>query len=312
MRYLVTGGAGFIGSHLIDALLAKRHEVTVLDDFSTGHRKNLAHVLSDITLIEGDLRSAQDVERAVQGCTGVFHQAAVPSVPRSMKDPITSHDVNVTGTVNLLWAAHRADVRRVVYASSSSVYGDTPRLPKEESMQLLPKSPYAGSKLAGEVYAAAFSRAYGIESVGLRYFNVFGPRQDPNSPYAAVIPIWLLRMSQGKPPQIFGDGNQSRDFTFIANVVDANLRAMETPGVSGAVFNVAAGERVVLLDMAKALIEAYGYDGGPEHTDPRPGDIEHSWADTSAAKLQLGYSTSVTWRDGLQRTVEWFRATGAA
>jgi UDP-glucose 4-epimerase len=312
MRYLVTGGAGFIGSHLTDALLAKQHEVVVLDDFSTGHRKNLAHVLTDITLMEGDLRSSEDVERAVQGCAGVFHQAAVPSVPRSMKDPITSHNVNVSGTVNLLWAAHRAGVKRVVYASSSSVYGDTPRLPKEESMQLFPKSPYAGSKLAGEVYAASFSRAYGLESVGLRYFNVFGPRQDPASPYAAVIPIWLLRMSQGKPPQIFGDGNQSRDFTFIDNVVDANLRAMETPDISGTVFNVAAGERVVLLDMAKALIEAYGYDGTPEHTDPRPGDIEHSWADTSAARTQLGYATSVSWRDGLQRTVRWFRDAGEA
>ena len=308
MRFLVTGGAGFIGSHLVDALLARGHQVSVLDNFSTGHRENLEHALSKINLIEGDLRSTSDVDHAVDGCSGVFHQAAVPSVPRSMKDPITSHDVNVTGSVNLLWAAHRAGVKRLVYASSSSVYGDTPRLPKEESMQLLPKSPYAGSKLAGEVYSAAFSRAYGIETVGLRYFNVFGPRQDPNSPYAAVIPIWLARMRRDEPPQIFGDGKQSRDFTYIDNVVDANLRAMDTPGLSGDVFNVAAGERVVLLDMAHALIDAYGYSGSPQHTERRPGDIEHSWADTAAAKARIGYTTLVSWRDGLTRTVEWFRS----
>lgn len=307
MKYLVTGGAGFIGSHLVDALRRNDHKVVVLDNFETGHRANVAHHATGVEIIEGDLRSQSDVVKAVSGCVGVFHQAALPSVPRSMKDPATTHDVNSTGTLNVLWAAHQAGVRRVVLASSSSVYGDTPRLPKEESMELLPKSPYAASKLSSEVYAAAFSRGYGLETVALRYFNVFGPRQDPNSPYAAVIPIWLRRMSQGQPPVIFGDGQQSRDFTFIDNVVDANLRAMQQMEASGRAFNVAAGERVVLLELARELMRAYGFDQPLEFTHRRAGDIEHSWADVNQARQVLGYAALVPWREGVTRTVEWFR-----
>ncbi len=307
MRYLVTGGAGFIGSHLVDALIADGADVVVLDNLSTGRRENLSHLDGKIRFIEGDIRSLDVVEGAVNGCDGVWHQAALPSVPRSMKDPLSTHDVNATGTVNVLWAAHRAGARRVVLASSSSVYGDTPTLPKIEGMELLPKSPYAASKLTDEVYAAAFTRGHGLETVALRYFNVFGPRQDPMSPYAAVIPIWLRRMREGSSPVIFGDGKQSRDFTFIDNVVAANRLAMAAPAASGRAFNVAAGERVVLLDMAKELMADFGFDGGVEHTEPRQGDIEHSWADISQARELLGYDPKVNWREGLRRTVAWFR-----
>ncbi len=309
MRCLVTGGAGFIGSHLVRALLARGDEVVVLDNLSTGRLENLTEVMSDIRFIEGDLTNPADVDEATKGANLVFHQAALPSVPRSMKDPIGSHDANATGTLNVLWAAQRFGVTRVVSASSSSVYGDTEKLPKEETMELFPKSPYAATKLAVELYSQTFTRAYGLETVCLRYFNVFGPRQDPNSPYAAVIPIWLRLMSEGKPPEIFGDGKQSRDFTYIDNVVQANLSAGSAPKASGLAFNVAAGERVVLIDMARELMRRFGYEGEPVLTAPRPGDILHSFADVSRARELLGYEPKIDWREGLDRTIAWFRST---
>jgi UDP-glucose 4-epimerase len=285
MKCLVTGGAGFIGSHLVRALLDRGDSVVVLDNFSTGRRENLTEVADHIVLIEGDLTRAEDVERAVSGCELVFHQAALPSVPRSMREPIASHDANTTGTLNVLWSAQRAGVK----------------------LELFPKSPYAATKLAVELYSQTFARAYGLETVCLRYFNVFGPRQDPNSPYAAVIPIWLRRMSQNEPPVIFGDGSQSRDFTFIDNVIAANLQAAAAPAASGHAFNVAAGERVVLIDMARELMQVYGYSGEPKFAEPREGDIKHSWAAIDKARELLGYAPQISWRDGLRRTVDWFR-----
>ncbi len=307
MRCLVTGGAGFIGSHLVDALIQRGDEVVVFDDFSSGHRENLAHHPERVRIVEGDIRSLPSLREACAGCEVVFHQAALPSVPRSMADPLPTTEVNVTGTVNVLWAAQETGARRVVLASSSSVYGDTVELPKHEKLTLLPKSPYAASKLSGEVYAAAFSRGYGLETVALRYFNVFGPRQDPMSPYAAVVPIWLRMMRDGRPPTLFDPGTQSRDFTYVQNVVQANLRASEADA-SGMTFNVAAGERVLLTELATELMAAYGFTGTIGRAPARAGDIEHSWADVSSAREVLGYEPAVSWREGLQRTVDWFRS----
>ncbi len=301
VRYLVTGGAGFIGSNLAEALVKSSHRVRVLDNFATGARANLTAGAGAVELLEGDLRDAAIVERAVQGIDVVFHQAALPSVARSLEDPATTHAVNATGTLTLLLAARRAGVRRVVYASSSSVYGDSPTLPKREEMPTQPKSPYAVSKLAGEQYCQVFAAAFGLETVSLRYFNIFGPRQDPASPYAAVIPNFLTAMRRGERPVIFGDGKQSRDFTYVENAVQANLLAAEAPRASGEVINVACGGRVTLLELVEQLNHLLETHLDPIFAPPRPGDVRHSQADLTRAAAVLGYHPTVDLQEGLAR-----------
>ncbi|MBO9324041.1 MAG: SDR family oxidoreductase [Roseiflexus sp.] len=305
---LVTGGAGFIGSHLVEALLRRGDRVRVFDNFSTGRYENVKHLHNDIELIEGDLRDFDAVRRAVASVEVVFHQAALASVQRSVDDPMTTNAVNVTGTLHVLVAARDAGVRRVVFASSSSVYGDTPTLPKVETQVLQPLSPYAVSKLAGEQYCMAFSVVYGLPSIALRYFNVFGPRQDPHSEYAAVIPRFIDRMVRGLPPIIYGDGLQSRDFTYIENVVDANLAAADAPASCSTVFNVGAGERTSLLDLAAQINRVLGSHLIPEHHPPRAGDVRHSLASIEAISQALGYAPRITLAEGLARTIEWFRS----
>lgn len=306
MRYLITGGGGFIGSHLVEAALRRGRQVRVLDNFSTGRRENLRPFLADVELIEGDVRSAADVERAVSGVEVVLHQAALPSVPRSIQDPLTTNDVNVTGTLNVLHAARKAGVQRVVYASSSSVYGDTPTLPKVETMPSNPMSPYAVSKLAGEQYGKAFAQVYGLETVALRYFNIFGPRQDPTSQYSAVIPKFITQMLRSERPIIYGDGEQSRDFTYIGNAVQANLLAAEADGVGGLIANCACGATATLNQLVASLNGILGMDLVPEYTDPRSGDIRHSFADITLAKEKLEYEPEVNLLEGLERTVSFF------
>lgn len=308
--YLVTGGAGFIGSNIVEELVRRGERVRVLDDFSTGKHENLAPFVEHIELLEGTLLDVAAVRRAVQGVDYVLHQAALPSVQRSIEDPLTTHTTNATGTLNLLLAARDAGVKRFVFASSSSVYGDTPTLPKEESMPPSPKSPYAASKLAGEHYCRVFAEVYGLETVCLRYFNVFGPRQDPTSQYAAVIPLFITAMLQGQSPTIYGDGLQSRDFTYVANVVEANLSAAVAPDVTGRVFNIACGQSYTLLDLISALNNILGNEIVPVYAAPRPGDVRHSLADITAARKALGYQPLVDFEEGLRRTVEWYK-TGA-
>jgi UDP-glucose 4-epimerase len=303
-RILVTGGAGFIGSHLVTRLLELGHEVRVIDSFVTGRRQNLEGALADIELIEGDVQSYERVHKACRDCDAVLHQAALPSVPRSIQDPLMSNVVNVTGTLNVLLAARDTGVRRVVYASSSSVYGADPQLPKVETMRPQPISPYAVSKLAGEGYCGAASVVYGVESVALRYFNVFGPRQDPASQYSAVIPRFIHAALDGRPVVVFGDGEQSRDFTYVQNVVDANLLAMTAPEAAAGVFNVACGGSVTLNAMIDALRAILKMDIEVEYRDSRPGDVLHSMADVSAAARVLGYRPAVSFAEGLSRTVD--------
>jgi len=305
--YLVTGGAGFIGSHIVEELVRRGEQVRVLDNFSTGRRENIAPFLERIELIEGDLRDLPTVRRAVEGVDYVLHQGALPSVPRSIADPLTSNAANITGTLHLLVAARDAGVKRVVYASSSAVYGDSPTLPKREDMLPAPKSPYAVSKLSGEHYCQVFTQVYGLETVSLRYFNVFGPRQDPTSQYAAVIPIFITAMLRGEPPPVHGDGLQSRDFTYVTNNVQANLLAATTPGIAGRVFNIACGRRYTLLELIAALNDILGTHIEPVHTPPRPGDVRHSLADITAAQEAMGYQVEVDFYEGLRRTVEWYR-----
>jgi UDP-glucose 4-epimerase len=306
-RYLVTGGAGFIGSHIVEALLEQGATVRVLDNFSTGRPENLAPFIDHIELFEADLRESEAVRRAVDGVTYVLHQAALPSVPRSVQDPLTTHACNITGTLNLLLACRDVGVRRVVYASSSSVYGDSAELPKRETMVPEPKSPYAVSKLAGEQYCQAFQQVYELETVCLRYFNVFGPRQDPNSPYAAVISKFITRMLRGEPPIIQGDGLQSRDFTYVTNNVRANILAAMVPNVAGQVFNIACGQRYTLLDLVDSLNSILQTDIEPRHSDPRPGDVRHSEADIRVAQTFLNYEAKIDFREGLEGTVAWYR-----
>lgn len=305
--YLVTGGAGFIGSHIVEELIRRGERVRVLDNFSTGRRGNLAPVLEHVDLVEGDLCDLATVRRAVEGVDYVLHQAALASVQRSVDDPLAAHTANATGTLHLLMAARDAGVKRVVYASSSSVYGDSPVLPKQEDHLPRPKSPYAVSKLAGEYYCQTFTGLYELETVSLRYFNVFGPRQDPTSQYAAVIPLFITAMLRGAAPTVYGDGGQSRDFTYVANVVHANLLAATAPGVAGRVFNVACGQRYTLLDLIAALNGTLGARIAPVHSAPRPGDVRHSLADVTAAQEVLGYRTEVDFHEGLRRTVAWYR-----
>jgi UDP-glucose 4-epimerase len=311
ITYLVTGGAGFIGSHVVERLLSQGHRVRVLDNFSTGSRANLDFAKGDrrLEIIRGDLKSLATVERAVRGVAAVFHQAAMRSVPRSVADPLGAHASNVTGTLHVLVAAARQKKKpRVVYASSSSVYGERPDLPKREEQPVAPISPYAASKVAGEVYASVWSRLFGVETVGLRYFNVFGPRQDPKSEYAAVIPRFILWGSQGKPLQVHGDGTQSRDFTYIDNVVSANIRAAAAPAaaVAGKSYNVGCGSRTSLLEIIASLERLLGRPLATTHQPTRVGDVPHTLADISAAKRDMGYEPLVDFAEGLRRTVDYF------
>ncbi len=314
--FVVTGGAGFIGSHLVERLLHDHPDarVRVLDDFSTGDLKNLPFAPAAgerLETVRGDIRDLPTVERVVAGAHVVFHQAAMRSVPRSVADPLGANDHNVNGTLNVLEAARRAGVRRVVYASSSSVYGDRPDLPKREEQPAVPISPYAASKLAGEHYAAVWHRLYGVETVGLRYFNVFGPRQDPASEYAAVVPRFILWALERTPLEVHGDGTQSRDFTYIDNVVDANCLAAEAPDAAGLAFNVGCGERVSLLQIVARLEELIGHPVTRRHTPARLGDVPHTLADIERAKDLLGYTPRVSFDEGLRRTLEYFRRFGS-
>ncbi|MCX8072612.1 MAG: SDR family oxidoreductase [Candidatus Binatia bacterium] len=305
--YLVTGGAGFIGSNLVHALVARGEKVRVLDNFSTGSRENLASVADRIEVIEGDLRDPDTVRAAVRGVQYVSHQAALRSVPRSVDDPLSTDAVNTHGTLLLLVAARDAGVKRVVYASSSSVYGDSPVLPKEENQAPAPISPYAVSKLAGEYYCRTFTRLYGLETVSLRYFNVFGPRQSPESKYAAVVPLFIRAALRGEALIIHGDGEQSRDFTYIDNVVEANLLACTQPNIAGEVFNVACNERHSVLEIARLVGELVGRTVKIEHTAPRAGDVRHTQASIEKAARLLHYRPKVGFEEGMRRTVDWLR-----
>lgn len=305
--YLVTGGAGFIGSHIVERLVKEGHRVRVIDNLSTGRSENIELFLPKIEFVEGDIRDLGRVREAMDGVDYVLHQAAVPSVPRSVKDPLVSNSANIEGTLNVLIAARDADVERIVYASSSSVYGDTPVLPKHEGMKQEPRSPYAVSKLGGELYCQAFHDVYGLETVALRYFNVFGPRQDPESHYAAVIPKFITALLCGGPATIFGDGEQSRDFTYVGNVVEANLLAARAPNVAREVFNIACGERITVNELARLLAELIAVDVKPEHTSSRPGDVRHSLADISRAKDLLDYKVKIDIQDGLKEAVKWYK-----
>lgn len=306
--YLVTGGAGFIGSHIAEELVRRGERVRVLDNFITGKRENLAPLAGLIEVIEGDIRSLKTCRSACAGADFVLHQAALPSVPRSIEEPLLAHDINVNGTLNLLHASVGANVRRFVFASSSSVYGDDLRLPQKEGNEGKPLSPYALTKHVSEKYCQIFHEIYGLETISLRYFNVFGPRQDPLSQYAAVIPLFITRVLAGESPQIFGDGEQSRDFTPVANVVEANLLALEAPaGAVGSVFNVACGERTTVNTLAGEVCRLTRTSLGPVHAEPRPGDIRHSWADITRARKLLGYEPVVSFLQGLKATVAWYK-----
>jgi nucleoside-diphosphate-sugar epimerase len=309
MRCLVTGGGGFIGSNIAERLLEEGHEVRVLDSFATGHRSNVG---SDVEVVEGDVQSYERVHNATRDVEVVFHQAALPSVPRSVQDPLMSNAVNVTGTLNVLLGARDNGVRRVVFASSSSVYGANPTLPKHEALTLAPISPYAVSKQAGESYCRAFAEVYGLETVALRYFNVFGPRQDPNSQYAAVVPRFITAALTGEPVTIYGDGTQSRDFTYVGNVVEANLLAMDAPDVAGAVMNVAMGDSTTLNELVALLERVMEREIEVHHAPPRIGDVKHSMADIGAAREKLGFAPRIGLREGLALTVEHLVASLAA
>jgi len=308
LKALVTGGAGFIGSNLSEKLVELGHEVRVIDNFSTGKRDNLIGILNDVEIVEGDVRDYRSVESAMTSIEVVFHLAAVPSVPRSIKDPITSNDVNVGGTLNVLMAAKKSGVRRVVFASSSSVYGDSPTLPKSEDMTPRPMSPYAVSKLAGEEYSRVFSELYGLETISLRYFNVFGPRQDPGSEYSAVIPKFIKAMLSCQRPIIYGDGQQSRDFTYIDNVVEANVLAASADCEPGLVMNCAAQSRTTLNELVSSINMLLGKDIKPVYAHPRRGDIRHSFADISLIRRILGYEPKISFDIGLKKTIDFFRA----
>jgi nucleoside-diphosphate-sugar epimerase len=307
-RVLVTGGGGFIGSHLTEALLRKGHEVRVLDDFSTGKRENLIfeNNYPSLDIVEGDIRDLALCQKVMEGTDYVFHQAALPSVQRSVEDPLGSNAVNVGGTLNILLAARDAKVKRVMYASSSSIYGDTPTLPKREDMSLMPLSPYALQKYAGEQYCRLFSQLYGLETVSLRYFNVFGPRQDPNSVYSAVIPRFIEALLHRRSPIVYGDGEQSRDFTYIDNVVQANVLAMSAPRLQGEGVNIACGQRISLNQLLAILKKLIQSERPVVYEEARPGDVQHSLADISKAKDSLKYAPVVDIETGLRRTIEFF------
>jgi nucleoside-diphosphate-sugar epimerase len=305
--YLVTGGAGFIGSSAVRELLRRGEQVRVVDNFSTGRRQNLKEVLPQIDLREADITDLPGLRPAFDGVDYVLHLAALPSVPRSVEDPVTCHRVNLDGTLNVLLAARDAKVRRVVFAASSAAYGDMPTLPKRECMEPNPISPYGVTKLAGEYYARVFTRVYGLETVCLRYFNVFGPRQDPTSPYSGVLSVFISALLGGRAPTIFGDGEQSRDFTYVDNAVAATLLACTAPEASGKVLNVAVGERVTLNQVFGALRKITGANVEPVYGPPRPGDILHSLAGICEARAVLGYEPTVLLEEGLHRTVAWYK-----
>jgi UDP-glucose 4-epimerase len=312
--HLITGVAGFIGSSIARALLEQGDKVRGIDNFATGRRENIAEILGRIDFRPADLLDLEAMKAACAGVDYVFHQAAIPSVPKSVLDPLGSNQANVDGTVNILVAARDAKVRRVVYAASSSAYGDTPTLPKREEMAPNPISPYAVAKLASEYYMVSFFRCYGLETVCLRYFNIFGPRQDPTSPYSGVLAKFITQMLRGEQPTIFGDGSQSRDFTYIDNAVEANLLAANAPAenVAGEVFNVATGMRVNLNETFGLLKELTGYSGSVRYGPEREGDVKHSLADIARAERQLGYQPKVDFEEGLRRTVEWYRGESRA
>jgi nucleoside-diphosphate-sugar epimerase len=306
--YLITGGAGFIGSHLADELARRGERVRVVDSLITGKRENLAHIRG-VEFVEGDLAELDTARRAVDGADFVLHQAAIPSVPRSVQDPLTSHRANIDATLNLLVAARDARVTRVVYAGSSSAYGDTPTLPKSETMGTAPLSPYALQKLVGEQYCQMFTRLYGLETVTIRYFNVFGPRQDPSSPYSGVISLFIRALCEGRRPVIYGDGEQTRDFTYVANVVDGVLRACLAPGVSGEVINVATGGQVSINQLFRSVRNLVGGRVDPVYSPARAGDVRDSQADIEKARRLLGYEPHVPFEEGLIKTVEWYRTS---
>ena len=305
--FVVTGGAGFIGSHLVEALLARGERVRVVDSLITGHRRNL-DPFPDVEFVHGDLADPEVARRGIAGADYVLHQAAIPSVPRSVQDPVTSNRANIDATLNVLVAARDAGVKRVVYAASSSAYGNAAALPKREDMPTEPLSPYALQKLVGEQYMKLFTALYGLETVSIRYFNVFGPRQDPSSPYSGVISLFITALLEGRPPKIYGDGEQTRDFTYVANVVDGVLKACTAPDASGQVINVATGGRVSLNELFRTLRTIIGADVEPEYAPPRAGDVRDSQADISRARAILGYEPVVPFEEGLRRTVEWYRS----
>src|SRR5262245_34036487 len=310
-HYLVTGGAGFIGSHLSEALLHRGHRVRIVDNLVTGMRRNLDH-LAGVEFIEGDLADSAVATAVVQGVDYVLHQAAIPSVPRSVKDPITSNRANIDASLNILVAARDAGVKRLVYAGSSSAYGDTPTLPKREDMPTNPLSPYALQKLVAEQYCQMFTRLYGFATVTIRYFNVFGPRQDPGSPYSGVISLFATALIEGRQPIIYGDGEQTRDFTYIANVVDGVLRAVDAPSAAGEVINVATGGRISLNHLLRAMNGIAGTSVDAIYKEPRAGDVRDSQADITRAKSLLGYAPLVGLEEGLRATLEWCRTSAVA
>ena len=309
--YLVTGGAGFIGSHLTEELIRRGHAVRVVDSLITGKRGNLAHV-PNVEFVHGDLADADIASRVVAGIDFVLHQAAIPSVPRSVQDPVTSNRANITASLNILVAARDAGVKRLVYAGSSSAYGNTPALPKREDMVPSPLSPYALQKLVAEQYCQMFTRLYGFETATIRYFNVFGPRQDPGSPYSGVISLFATALLEGREPIIYGDGEQTRDFTYVANIVDGVLRACEAPKAAGEVINVATGGRISLNELLRVMNAIVGSNVRAVYKDARPGDVKDSQADISKASALLGYVPTVSLEDGLRRTLEWCRTDQSA
>lgn len=309
--YLVTGGAGFIGSHLATELSRRGHQVRVVDSLITGKRRNLEH-LPQVEFVHGDLADAAIATQAVRGMDYVLHQAAIPSVPRSVKDPITSNRANIDASLNILVAARDAGVKRLVYAGSSSAYGDTPTLPKREDMATNPLSPYALQKLVAEQYCQLFTRLYGFETVTIRYFNVFGPRQDPGSPYSGVISLFSTALLEGRQPVIYGDGEQTRDFTYVANVVDGVLRACEAPSAAGEVVNVATGGRISLNELLRTMNRIVGSNITATYREVRAGDVRDSQADISKACALLGYAPSVQLEEGLRHTLDWCRAEASA
>jgi len=305
--YVVTGGAGFIGSHVAESLVARGETVKVIDNFSTGKRENIRAFKSGIEMIETDVAEAQNLAEILSGADYVIHQAAIPSVPKSIIDPAKSHHANVNGTLNLLLACRKAGVKRLVYASSSSLYGDSPTLPKHEGMSPNPLSPYGAQKLFGEMYSQVFTKAYGFETVSLRYFNVFGPRQDSSSQYSGVLALFIPAVLQGRRPTIYGDGLQSRDFTYVQNVVEANLLACKAPGVQGQTFNIACGDRITVNSMLQQINKITGNDISPIYAASRSGDIKHSQADITRAREHLGYEPKVSFEEGLKWTIDWYR-----
>ena len=311
MDFLVTGGAGFIGSHLVEALVKRGAGVRVVDSFCTGRRSNLAPLENRIEIIEGDLADAGVCRRAVAGVRTVLHQAAIPSVPKSIADPVASHRANVDGTFNMLMAARDARVRRFVYAASSSAYGEIAGSPKVETMPSSPLSPYAAQKLAGENYCRVFATCYGLETLSMRYFNVFGPRQDPKSQYAAAIPAFITAILRGEPPVVYGDGEQTRDFTHVDNIIAANLLAAEAAKTKGEVINVACGEKQTVNGILAQINSVLNRNVAPRYVDERPGDIKHSWADIRLAEQVIGYRPVVSFEEGLRRTIGWYARNAA-